>query len=266
MRTPEPPDIPVFILCGGMGTRLGEGTAGPPKPMVDIGGRPMLLHVMAWYGRFGFRRFVLCTGFRSEVIGAYFLDFAAHSSDFTVELARRSVTYHQRERVPDWEVTVAFTGVRTMTGGRLARAAERYLGDAPHFAATYADGLTDANLADELAYHLGHEQIATALAVNPPSTFGRFELQENAPSGFVEKPRQTSEWVNGGFFLFRRGFLDYLSADEACVLEAEPLQKLVRTGQLRVFRHSGFWSCVDTVRDRDEARGLWESGAAPWRT
>ena len=134
MRTPEPPDIPVFILCGGMGTRLGEGTAGPPKPMVDIGGRPMLLHVMAWYGRFGFRRFVLCTGFRSEVIGAYFLDFAAHSSDFTVELARRSVTYHQRERVPDWEVTVAFTGVRTMTGGRLARAAERYLGDAPHFA------------------------------------------------------------------------------------------------------------------------------------
>ena len=136
MRTPEPPDIPVFILCGGMGTRLGEGAAGGPKPMVEIGGKPMLLHVMAWYGRFGFRRFVLCTGYRSEVIGAYFLDFAAHSSDFTVELARRSVTYHQRERVPDWEVTVAFTGVRTMTGGRLARAAERYLGDAPHFAAT----------------------------------------------------------------------------------------------------------------------------------
>src|SRR4051795_8836351 len=142
VRTPEPPDIPVFILCGGMGTRLGEGTAGPPKPMVDIGGRPMLLHVMAWYGRFGFRRFVLCTGYRSEVIGAYFLDFAAHSSDFTVELARRSVTYHQRERVPDWEVTVAFTGVRTMTGGRAPRGGAGHPRGPAHLAAPHARGPT----------------------------------------------------------------------------------------------------------------------------
>lgn len=264
MRAPEPAEIPVFILCGGMGTRLGEGAGVGPKPMVDIGERPMLLHVMGCYARHGFRRFVLCTGYKGDVIASYFMQFAAHSNDFTVELGRRTITYHQREKVPDWEVTVAFTGLRTMTGGRLARAAHRFLGDAQHFAATYGDGLTDADLGAELAHHLAHNRLATALAVNPPSTFGRFELQENGAAGFVEKPKRTAEWINGGFFLFRRAFLDYLSTDEGCVLEAEPLQRLVRTGQLSVFRHEGFWSCVDTVRDRDEVRSLWESGAAPW--
>ena len=265
MPMPDPAGVPVFILCGGMGTRLGDGAGGGPKPMVEIGGKPMLLHVMAWYGRFGFRRFILCTGYRSEVIGAYFLQFPSYSSDFTVELQGRTVAYHQREPVPDWEVTVAFTGLRTMTGARLRRATDRYLGDAEHLAVTYADGLTDADLGHELAHHLSHDRLATALGVHPPSSFGRFELHEDGASHFVEKPKRTAEWANGGFFLFRRAFLDRLTTDEDCVLEAEPLQRLVQDGQLRVFRHDGYWSCVDTVSDRDEARGLWEAGAAPGR-
>jgi glucose-1-phosphate cytidylyltransferase len=270
MRAPEPDradpaDVPVFILCGGMGTRLGDGAGGAPKPMLEIGGRPMVMHVMGCYGRHGFRRFVLCTGHRSEAIEDYFLNFAARSADFTVGLADRSVSFHQRERAPDWEVTLAYTGARTMTGGRVARAARRYLGDAPHFAVTYGDGLTDADLGAELAWHLAHDRTATALGAEAPSTFGRFELDEDGgASAFVEKPRRAGGTINGGFFLFRRRFLDYLSAEEGCVLEGLPLQRLVAEGQLRVFRHSGFWSCVDTVRDRDEVRGLWEAGAAPW--
>ena len=263
---PEPAEVPVFILCGGQGTRLGDGAAGLPKPMLDIGDRPMLLHVMGCYGRHGYRRFVLCTGYRSEVIGAYFLDFAAHCADFTVQLGTGGVTYHQREPVPDWEVTVAFTGERTMTGGRLARAAGRYLGEARHFAVTYADGLTDADLGAELDFHLGHDRLGTVLAVEPPSPFGRLQLHEDgATSGFVEKPRRSGQWVNGGFLLFRREFLGHLSDDDGCVLEQEPLRRLTEEGQLAVFRHDGFWSCVDTVRDRDEVRGLWEGGAAPWK-
>lgn len=266
---PDPADVPVFILCGGQGTRLGDGAEGGPKPMVDIGERPMLLHVMGCYARHGFRRFVLCTGYKGEVIGAYFLNHAAHHADFTVGLAGGGVTYHWREPRPDWEVTVAHTGGRTMTGGRLARAAARHLRPADgHFAVTYGDGLTDADLAGELAFHLGHDRLGTVLAVTPPSPFGRLELHEDgAAAGFTEKPRGGggAGRINGGFFLFRRAFLDYLSESADCVLEQAPLNGLAAEGQLRTYRHDGFWSCVDTVRDRDEVRGLWEAGAAPWK-
>jgi glucose-1-phosphate cytidylyltransferase len=268
VRSPEPAEVPVFILCGGMGTRLGDAAEGGPKPMVEIGEQPMLLHVMGCYGRHGFRRFVLCTGYRSEVIGAYFLNHAARNNDFTVALAGGGVRYHLREPAPDWEVTVAYTGGRTMTGGRLARAAARHLGEGDeHFAVTYGDGLTDADLAGELAFHLAHDRLGTVLAVTPPSPFGRLELHEDgAASGFAEKPRRGGGGrINGGFFLFRRPFLDYLSAAEGCVLEQEPLTRLASEGQLRTYGHDGFWSCVDTVRDRDEVRGLWEGGAAPWK-
>lgn len=265
MQAPEPAQVPIFILCGGMGSRLGEATVSRPKPMLDIGDRPMLLHIMAWYGRFGFRRFVLCTGYRSEIIGSYFLDFAAHNADFTIDTATSAVAYHERERLPDWEVTVAFTGARTMTGGRLARATSRYLGAAEHFGVTYGDGLTDADLGDELAFHLSHHHVGTVLGVHPPSQFGRLSLQEDGAAAFVEKPRQSEQIVSGGFFFFRRLFLTYLSPAESCVLEQEPLERLARAGELKVFPHAGFWSCVDTVRDRDEVQGLWEAGAAPWR-
>lgn len=265
MSTPEPADIPIFMLCGGLGSRLGDSAAMRPKPMLDIGEKPMLVHIMSCYSRFGFRRFVLCTGHRSEVISGYFANFAALNSDYTVDLAGRTINYHQSEHLPAWEVTVAFTGLATMTGARLARAAGRYLADAPHFGVTYGDGLTDADLAAELRFHLGHDRLGTVLGVQPPSQFGRLALHEDGSASFTEKPRATNDVVSGGFFFFRRAFLDYLSTDQGCVLEQQPLQRLTADGQLQVFRHGGFWSCVDTLRDREEVQGLWETGAAPWK-
>jgi glucose-1-phosphate cytidylyltransferase len=152
-----------------------------------------------------------------------------------------------------------------MTGARIARAAARYLGHAEHFAVTYGDGLTDADLGAEVAFHLSHDRLGTVLAVNQPSQFGRLDLQEEDVTGFAEKPASRHDWINGGFFLFRRGFLDYLSADENCVLERDPLSRLAANRQLKVFRWGGFWSCVDTVPDHQRAAGLWEAGSAPWR-
>jgi glucose-1-phosphate cytidylyltransferase len=265
MPSPEPADVPVFVLCGGLGSRLGEAANSRPKPMLDIGEKPMLLHIMSWYSRFGFRRFVLCTGHRSEAISSYFINFTALNADYTIDLGRRTVSYHQRERLPEWEVTVAFTGIRAMTGARIARAAASYLGDAAHFGVTYGDGLTDADLGEELRFHLGHDQLGTVLGVQPASPFGQLGLGEDGAASFTEKPRQTGTIVSGGYFFFRRRFLDYLSTADGCVLEAEPLERLARAGGLRVHRHGGFWSCVDTLRDRDEVQGLWESGAAPWK-
>ncbi|HET6466988.1 MAG TPA: sugar phosphate nucleotidyltransferase [Geminicoccaceae bacterium] len=265
MPGPSPPDVPVFILCGGLGTRLGETSQLRPKPMVEIGDRPLLAHIMGLYDRHGFRRFVLCTGHRGDVISTYFLNFTALHSDFTVETRTRSVSYHQTGYVPDWEVTVAHTGMRAMTGARIARAAARHLGDAEHFAVTYGDGLTDADLADELAWHLAHDRLGTVLAVNPPSQFGRLELREDGGAAFEEKAVVRDDWVNGGFFFFRRGFLDYLSTEEDCVLEERPLARLAADGQLGVYRCAGFWACMDTLRDRERMVGLWETGAAPWQ-
>lgn len=265
MPRPDPADVPIFLLCGGLGSRLGEVAAIRPKPMLDIGDKPMLVHIMAWYARFGFRRFILCTGHRSDVISGYFLNFAALTGDYTVGLATHSIQYHLTEPIPDWQVTVAFTGAATMTGGRIARAAARYLGEAEHFGVTYGDGLTDADLGEEFEFHLGHDRCGTVLGVQPPSRYGRLALQEDGSASFVEKPKRSDHTVNGGFFFFRRGFLEYLSPSECCVLEREPLERLTRDGQLRIHRHGGFWSCVDTVRDSEEVQGLWESGAAPWK-
>lgn len=263
--TPPPAEVPVFILCGGQGTRLGDAAALGPKPMLEIGEQPMLIHIMRWYERFGFRRFVLCTGHKSEVIGAYFSDFLARNADFTIDTRAREITYHQRQRLPDWVVTVAHTGGKAMTGARVARAAQRYLGEAQHFAVTYGDGLTDADLGEEYAYHAEHGRIGTVLGVHPPSQFGRFELAEEGTASFVEKPQRGAELINGGYFFFRRDFLDYLATDDDCVLEREPLSRLTGQGELAIWRHGGFWSCVDTIRDRDSMRGLWDEGVAPWR-
>ncbi len=261
----KPADIPVFVLCGGLGSRLGELTRAQPKPMIEIGDRPMLTHVMGCYDRAGFRRFVLCAGYRADVISAYFLNFASLHSDFTIDVRGRTVAYHQTGYMPDWEVTVAHTGARAMTGARIARAAARHLGDAEHFAVTYGDGLTDADLGEELAFHLSHDRLGTVLGVNSPSPFGRLELHEDGVAGFAEKPVRDGEWINGGFFIFRRAFLDYLSTDEGCVLERDALTRLARDEQLMVHRWQGFWSCVDTVPDQQRMNGLWEKGAAPWK-
>jgi glucose-1-phosphate cytidylyltransferase len=264
MPPPLPEHVPIFILCGGLGTRLGSAAGNRPKPLVEIGDQPIVTHIMRSYRRFGFRRFILCTGHRHDVVSSYFLDYPGIANDFTVDLATHEIWYHQSSGTPDWQVTVAHTGKRAMTGARIARAAARYLGDHGHFGVTYGDGLTDADLGAEFAYHLNHEQLGTGLAVNPPSQFGCFDLADGDVRGFAEKPLTEAAWINGGFFFFRRDFLRYLSDEDGCVLEREPLQRLARDGELKLFHHQGFWSCIDTVSDRDRLSALYETGATPW--
>jgi glucose-1-phosphate cytidylyltransferase len=256
--------IPVFILCGGLGTRLKEMTEFRPKPMVLIGQEPILLHIMKHYSSFGFRRFVLCMGYKSNIIREYFLNFYAMNSDVTVELKTNTVDVHSVDHSYDWKVTLAYTGELTMTGGRIARAVKRYLGDSEHYAVTYGDGLTDVDLAAELDFHLTQNKIGTVLGVNPPSRFGEFRMVGGELREFVEKPELHSAWINGGYFFFRVGFNRYLSPAENCVLEGDPLSKLARDSQLAVYQHRGFWACMDTQRDYEHLTNLWESGHAPW--
>ena len=256
--------IPVFVLCGGLGTRLKEHTELLPKPMVPIGNRPLLWHIMHTYAHHGFRKFVLCLGYKAEVIKAYFLNYASMNSDFTVGLKTNNVNVHSIDHEQDWQVTLVDTGELTMTGARVARAAEKYLGGAEHFAVTYGDGLTDADLREEFAFHLSRGKIGTVLGVSPPSRFGQIVLDGDEVSAFEEKPEFTDEWINGGYFFFRRPFLSYLSTEESCVLERAPLVKLAKGKQLAMYRHRGFWACMDTQRDLDELNQKWASGSAPW--
>lgn len=257
-------DVPVFVLCGGLGTRLREETELRPKPMVPVGNYPILWHIMRSYAHHGFKNFVLCLGYKAEVVKSYFLNYASMNSDFTVELKSNNLTVHSVDHDQDWKVTLAFTGELTMTGGRVARAAERYLGDAEHFAVTYGDGVTDANLSDEFKFHLSHDRLGTVLGVNPPSRFGELKLNGNDVERFEEKPEFGDNWINGGYFFFRRDFTSYLSQDEDCILERTPLINLARDGRLSMYKHRGYWACMDTQRDRDQLNKLWASGNAPW--
>lgn len=254
----------MFVLCGGLGTRIREETELRPKPMVPVGGRPILWHVMRSYARHGFRKFVLCLGYKAEVIKSYFLNYAAMGSDFTVELKTDRLTMHSIDHGQDWVVTLADTGELTMTGGRVARAAARYLGDAPQFAVTYGDGLTDAPLAEEFQFHLDQGRIGTVLGVNPPSRFGELRVEGHRVEEFAEKPDFQDSWINGGYFFFQRSFLPYLSTDEGCVLERDPVIRLAADGQLSIYKHRGFWACMDTQRDRETLDKIWSGGNAPW--
>jgi glucose-1-phosphate cytidylyltransferase len=258
-------DVPVLVLCGGLGTRLREETEHRPKPMVPVGDRPILWHIMHWYASFGFKRFVLCLGYKADVIKAYFLHYASMNSDFTVDLASHDTIVHGRDEHLDWQITLTDTGTDSMTGSRVARAADEFLGGAEHMAVTYGDGLTDVDLASEFRAHLQHGRIGTVLGVNPPSRFGELKLEGDRVLEFDEKPEFGQTWINGGYFFFKREFLPYLSRDEDCVLEREPLVRLAQDGELNVYRHPGFWACMDTQRDRDQLEALWASGKAPWR-
>lgn len=237
----NPEEIPVFILCGGLGTRIKEETSFRPKPMVPIGGKPILLHIMESYRNFGFKKFILCLGFKGEVIRDFF-----------------STPYE------DFSISLAETGATTMTGGRIARAARRFLTTESHFIVTYGDGLTDCNFLEEWMFHMEHGKIGTILGVNPPSRFGELKIEGNQVVQFDEKPEFLDKWINGGFFFFRREFLSYLSENEDCILEKKPLSRLAQDGELMIFRHRGFWACMDTQRDRDILEELWAEGRAPW--
>jgi glucose-1-phosphate cytidylyltransferase len=257
--------VPVFVLCGGLGTRFREQTEVRPKPMIEIGGRPILWHIMHVYARHGFKRFVLCLGYKAEMIKEYFLHYASLNSDFTVELASNALTMHSMGHSDDWTVTLADTGESAMTGARIAKAAAKYLGEAEHFAVTYGDGLTDADLAAEYQFHLDHGHLGTVLGINPPSRFGEIKLDGSEVLKFEEKPEFEESWINGGYFFFRREFLKYLSRDDSCVLERAPLVRLAADNQLSLYKHKGFWHCMDSQRDYESLNTLWQSGGAPWK-
>jgi glucose-1-phosphate cytidylyltransferase len=261
---PDPSTVPVFVLCGGLGTRFREETEMRPKPMITIGNRPILWHIMKKYSRHGFRRFILCLGYKAEIIKSYFLNYASMNSDFTVDLMTNATTVHSVDHDQDWSVTLAYTGELTMTGARVKRAAAKYLHDDEHFAVTYGDGLTDVDLADEYRVHLLEGRVGTVLGVNPPSRFGELKVDGTKVQSFSEKPDFHDQWINGGYFFFRREFVDYLDGDDGCILERQPLIRLAERGQLTIYPHHGFWGCMDTQRDKEHLESLWASGKCPW--
>lgn len=260
--TPIIQDIPVVILCGGKGTRLREETEYKPKPMIEIGGRPILWHIMKTYAHYGFRQFVLCLGYRGNVIKDYFLNYEAMTNDFTVHLGADSqIVYQNNHEEQGFQISLIDTGLGTMTGARIKRV-QRYLtGDS--FMVTYGDGVADIDISSLLAFHRAHGQIATLTATRPPSRYGVLDLTlDSHVAQFQEKVR--NDWINGGFFVFQRAFLDYLDESPECVLEQYPLAQLARDGQLMAYQHEGFWMGMDTFREYEILNGLWDTHQAPW--
>ncbi|HCJ10903.1 MAG TPA: glucose-1-phosphate cytidylyltransferase [Clostridiales bacterium] len=249
------------MLAGGLGTRLAEETADKPKPMVEVGGRPILWHVMKIYAHHGFSRFVVCLGYKAEVIKAYFLERHHMLSDLVVSLADGRVRTLGGAR-EDWTVTLVDTGLTTQTGGRLLRV-RPFVGEET-FLMSYADGVADIDLSDLVRFHRGHGRLATVTAVRPPSRFGELELDGDQVTRFAEKPAGTGRWVSGGFFVFEPGVFDYLAGDET-LLERDPLERLALDGQLMAYRHDGFWHGMDTLKDVQELDRMWASGRAPWK-
>lgn len=255
---------PVVILCGGLGTRLREETEYRPKPMVEIGGRPILWHIMKAYAAAGFTDFVLCLGYKGEVIKEYFLNYEAMHNDCTVSLGKPgAIEYHSRHDEQHWRVTLADTGAQTMTGARIKRVARYLTGD--RFCLTYGDGVADVNPKAIMDSHRQAGRIGTVTGVRPTARFGELVAEGDRVVAFNEKPQSMEGLVNGGFFVFERAFLDYLSDDAGCILERAPLEGLVRDGQLHVHRHGGFWQCMDTIRDHHYLNELWTGGRAPWK-
>jgi glucose-1-phosphate cytidylyltransferase len=251
----------VVFLAGGLGTRLAEETVRIPKPMVEIGGRPILLHVMDIYSHWGFRDFIVAAGYKSIVIKRFFNDFPLYSNDFTINVRSGDKVLSPRESV-DWDVSVVDTGLNTMTGGRLMRLRE-WLKPGT-FMVTYSDGVGNVDISELIAFHRSHGRLATVTAVQPPARFGNLELDGGQVTEFTEKVRKHETWINGGFFVFEPGVLDYLSSDSE-PLEQTPLRNLARDGQLFAYKHNGFWQPMDTVRDRDYLEGLCSGGGVtPW--
>ena len=253
----------VVLLCGGQGTRMREETEFRPKPMVEVGGRPLLWHIMKGYAHHGFDDFVLCLGYRGQMIKRYFFDYHLLSSDVSFDLRNGEVSYGDAGHGDDWRVTCADTGDSSMTGARVKRI-EPHLGEAELVLVTYGDGLADIDLTALVEFHRSHGRLATVTGVHAPARFGQLVSDGGWVRQFAEKPTDTG-WINGGFFVFDRRVLERLSSDPACVLEHEPLERLAADGELAVYHHQGYWQCADTLRDVELPRRLWAGGEAPWR-
>jgi glucose-1-phosphate cytidylyltransferase len=256
--------VKVVILCGGQGTRMREETEFRPKPLVEIGGRPILLHIMKGYAHYGFNEFVLCLGYRGNMIKEHFLNYEPMNNDFTVSLgAKRGIQYHGEHDEGGFTVTLADTGIDAMTGKRV-KAIQKHV-DGDTFMLTYGDGVSDVDVRKLYEFHKSHGKLATVTTVRPISRFGVLELDETSRvAGFNEKP-QLDGWINVGFFVFERGVFDYLSDDPGCVLEQDPLRNLAKDGQLVAYRHDGFFYAMDTYREFKLLNDLWDSGQAPWK-
>ena len=250
-------------MAGGFGTRLSEETDIRPKPMVEIGGRPILWHIMKIYSHYGFNEFVICCGYKAYMIKQYFADYFLHQADMTVDLSNNSMEIHHSHAEP-WKVTLADTGLNTMTGGRLKRIKEYLPADEP-FLMTYGDGVSDINIGELLSAHKRQGKLATLTAVLPEGRFGVLDMEGEQIRSFREKSRNDVGWINGGYMVLEPEVLDYIEGDETS-FEREPLEKLAAEGELMCYRHKGFWRCMDTLQDKQKLEELWNSGQAPWKT
>jgi len=253
--------LKIVILCGGLGTRLSEETTVRPKPMVEIGGKPLLWHIMNIYGFYGYKEFIIALGYKGEVIKEYFLNHYHHQSDLTIDLKTGEVIT-SNTNFKDWIVHLVDTGIYSMTGGRLDRLKRKLKGEC--FMLTYGDGVSNVDINKLVEFHKSHGKIATVTAVRPTPRFGGLTLNGNQIITFTEKPQTGEGRINGGFFVFRPEVFEYLSGDNT-ILEREPLENLAKDGQLMAFKHDGFWQCMDTLRDKQLLEELWESGNPPWK-
>ena len=256
-----PESIKVVILCGGLGTRMKEETEYRPKPLVEVGGMPILWHIMKIYSFYGFNEFVLPLGYKGHMIKEYFINYEFMTNDFTLRVRSRDKICHYDKPQEDWIITFVNTGRETNTGGRIKRI-QQYINNDTIFMATYGDGLADINIKELLSFHKGHDCIATLTAVHPMSYYGVLDITEDKIRGFKEKPRLDG-WINSGFFVFDRKIFDYIGEND--VLEKEPLEKLAEQRQLAVYRHSSFWKSMDTFKDAQLLNQIWESGNIPWK-
>lgn len=251
-----------IILAGGLGTRISEESQLRPKPMIEIGGMPILWHLMKTYSSHGINDFIICCGYKGYVIKEYFANYFLHMSDVTFDMANNEMVVHEQKAEP-WRVTMVDTGADTMTGGRLKRVAP-HLVDDEAFCFTYGDGLSDIDISASINFHKAHQKLATVTAVLPPGRFGSLERHGNSVNGFIEKPQGDGGWINGGFFVLSPKVIDYIDAD-ATSWELEPMARLAKEGQLQAFEHKGFWQPMDTLREKNLLEDLWSSGHAPWK-
>ncbi len=250
----------VIILAGGFGTRLSEYTESIPKPMVIVGGKPILWHIMNTYAKFEHKDFYIALGYKAEVIKEYFLNYRTLNSDFTVDLSNGYVDVHQQDAV-DWKVTLVDTGLNSMTGGRVKRM-KKFIGNET-FLLTYGDGVSDIDIDALVGFHRNHGKMVTVSAVHPGARFGELDLDGDLVTSFSEKPQTKKGWINGGYFVIEPSFFDLIQGDST-ILEKGPLEKVTEMGELMSYRHNGFWQCMDTKRDRDLLEELWSNGKAPW--
>jgi glucose-1-phosphate cytidylyltransferase len=248
------------LLAGGLGTRISEESASRPKPMIEVGGKPIIWHIMKMYAAHGINEFIVCCGYKGYVIKEYFANYFLHQSDVTIDMATNNIEVHHKKAEP-WKITLVDTGEETQTGGRLKRVADYVDGD---FCMTYGDGVGSVDLTGLLKFHASHGKLATMTAVQPPGRFGALQLNGNKIESFVEKPQGDGGWINGGFFVLNPKVLEQISSDNT-LWEQEPLRNLAKQGELQAFFHSGFWQPMDTLRDKTHLESLWASGKAPWK-